>query len=627
MSKEYSSRKDALAILDQCGIMYKNDFKRLLTYDNQYKGLKDKKLIIEKELLKQGKKVNGKKTETIVAISPEGKEDYLYKGKNSYINVKDNKNYITASKMVKKCFYSEKEPSENVISNKIWPYLTQQKVKTLFAIAGVCTFPYEKPSFKYLWYQLSKNKKGHKLIIDEDYEDIEYENISEENKIKKLKNALNMGIYYTKNEVTDMFDYYSLDSDDAVKGLIFQGIFLSNKTCLIIFVASYGENKRIQYSTGPMSKLIDFLKNVINDPQDPITNVYRSIPCISESAEPSRYVQHGINALVFSIGDQLVYSMATGFKRGRQKDVDLVELNLQARAKGAKSKELLDVINTQFDRIFTVQSNDKGIQDLMYLTNMSIEDWHKQMSEMCESDSRFSKSTSQFPGLTPYVYDEYNAPAIYMPIHEIMFYAQVFREKEKYNKVAFIVDPKYPVEDSKESKKKKTKSHTIADTISHCVRKLDGLYFINTKGCGTGVIDEEVSEKEYFLYDGYGNKAGVKIVEDFLKKNHKQLKGNKDYVNINKKQNIPSSQRFYNNIAKGKMSVEAAIGDLNDYDNIKETEKKSNKQLNISVKNEIYEKFLSLKKARGTNNSDSSLAKELFIQALEYELKKIKSKQ
>ena len=611
---------DSLKVLDQIGCCYKEDYYLLLGTKptplyNQF--LKDG-LIEEREIRRQGALRTSNQTTTIVKITQ--------KGINVASEHSNDPIYLRTKFRNKNIFDYES-------LNQLWPHLTSQKIKIMYEAAGVATFPCDKPSLEYLFRNLNRGGGEYEEVVYKTYLDSSLEDLDPVDKQKELMQILEDGIYYDKQEFFRAANYVESKKSDTFKGIKWEGLFVSNKTCLLTFVSSYGKNKRIKLPYSQLQNLLTAVSRIFCDSK--ITEVKRSIGCISESTEQKNWYRHSINALLVGIGESLVYTTATCYTGGIRKNVigkdykELQRAKLDAVTRDPKklnsTHEFLDVTSRNFKSIFVVQDSNYGVDKLYYLTHNTIEDWHSQMISLFENDKRFELNGSVAMSQTPGIYKTKKSIAVYMPVHEIFYYDKVFSQiKNNYDSITFITDEK------------------MADTISHCCRMGSKIYFFTTDYDKDDklFIDKLLDYKKYYYYDEYGYVGGIKQFMDLAYENGYKLANNKEIYNLPKVFGVGKEgyREFFNDIYTGKINKEklweslhtgnsnkkeSFLIDLEEIeqpkpvrDNTKEKVDKNHKMISILLDEAHYQQLKVVMKKNGMK-SKARFAKSVLIPVIE----------
>ena len=533
----------AMRYLYLYGPCYKSDFTKLLepqgsrSFDRLASEIRRKTgsdAFIEREIEVEGAKRQAHQTATIVALSPAGINFYKDREEDRFYRL------------------TPRVPSFllNTIQLKkyLWPHLTFQKAMILYRKADVNTMCYEKPSLDYLVYNLSDNAPGFaKRPYDRFCLDRYYESIGPEQRKRKLEAFLETGAYYSKQEVTAFFRMIGKNYADNIRGIDWQGIFLSKSSMFITFVLSYGENKRMYVPSEYLGNLISKLKQNLAI----ITDVYRRIADIGDS-NGGRYDSR-ISAITIGIGSSHTCAEAMGNKYGRIRNRDMSLMESDARR-----YDIVDCTSKHFDRIYSIDDREQGIRMLNFLTHSTLESCHELELELFREDGRFSitKGSNLFPA----VYEPLGVRAIYLPVYDIKLMRMIALRARKNIPVVICTE------------------RTMMETISHCVhiesvedaekKRVPGLWFIETREEGDSIrLGELVDENSgvFSIYDNKGYIRGRKMIDDWYLKQGYRLKSEGEYIRLARlclpdregASDFEMRTRFYNAVARS--SVEQIL--------------------------------------------------------------------
>lgn len=507
---------EALRFLYMNGPCYKSDFYRLLgdsgriTYSRLQKRVEKEKGIkafLEREIEIEGTKRKADQTSTIVALSPQGATYYRDHEEPGFLKLPKAKESLFSTVQLKRVLY---------------PHLTNQKVFIMYCLAGVPCFPYEKPSLGYLAFNLNDDEFClKKASYSNNYLDRYYESLNAKDRKEELKEFLKAGAFYTRDEVMSYLKATEKGNADAIKGIGWQGLFLSDTNMFVNFVLSYGENKRAYIRSESLANLLTKLARKIAV----FTNVFRRIPELADySSYRTGIYENAIDAITIGIGPSHTYSEAMGNKRGRIKDRDLTQMTEKVR-----EFDILDCTSKRFKRIYSIDDRDQGIRMLNYITSHSLEEWKKESDELFAKDERFD--LDQRSQLYQTTYLPLSVRAIYLPVYEIKLLKKIADEARFKNLPIVIATRK-----------------EMMETLSHCVHIESvksasdgsikpGLWFIELKEGEEGTaLGELVDEKSgvYHIYSRKGYIAGRVQADSYLFFLGYQIEGKREYLKLAK---------------------------------------------------------------------------------------------
>jgi len=508
---------EAMRFLYMYGPCYKSDFYQLLgesgriTYGRlQQRVLKERgnEAFLERQIEVEGVKRQAGQTTTIVALSQQGETYYKDHEEPRFLKFPRAKESLFTTVQLKRVLY---------------PHLTNQKVFIMYCLAGVPCFPYEKPSLGYLSFNLSTDKFGiRKAPYSNSNLDRYYEGLNSSNRKEKLEEFLKAGAFYTKAEVTAYLKSTDKGSADSIKGVDWQGIFLSNTNLFVNFVLSYGENKRVYVRNESMTNLLTKLSRRITV----FTNVARRIPVLADASSSSRsgVYENAIDAITIGIGPSHTYSEAMGNKRGRIKGKDLTQMTEKAR-----EFDILDCTSKRFKRIYSIDDRDQGIRMLSYITSHSLEEWKEEGDRLFAEDGRFELDQKQ--RLYRATYLPLSVRALYLPVYEIKLLKRIADEARARNLPVLIAARK-----------------EMMETLSHCVHiesvqsgkdgsSQPGLWFIEPTEEGDNIVlGDLVDEKSgvFHIYNRNGYIAGRQMIDSCMASMGYKIASEKEYLELAK---------------------------------------------------------------------------------------------
>lgn len=172
-------------------------------------------------------------------------------------------------------------------------YLDHERAKAMFYANGVGVKPKDKPSLSALCYAIANEVYD---IIPLDDPRPPYLNMSGMTETD-FYNLFSRGFFYTKREVVNMLQSNIAFPQDLVNSSRISGLFISSERLHIVYVQpEKTENMfKITHADSMVKQLID----------EVIYNRYAG-----------NFNRYKTECIVFSDGDSLVWSMATGWKRG-----------------------------------------------------------------------------------------------------------------------------------------------------------------------------------------------------------------------------------------------------------------------------------------------------------------------
>ena len=160
----------------------------------------------------------------------------------------------------------------------------------------------------------------------------------------------------------------TLGKIDTVKGARLRGIFLSNKSCFVVYVSKKYDNKILRVNIKGEQNLKKDLEASIQY----FTNVMRRIPAFDkyttfkgDRTRTSIPFTNGVYALFFSDGDILAYSIATGYSKGKSNKRDIVKLNAKIEKTYLKNETenasvYLTAASDRFDKMYVIPTTVNG---------------------------------------------------------------------------------------------------------------------------------------------------------------------------------------------------------------------------------------------------------------------------
>ena len=529
----------ALRYLYLYGPCYKSDFTKLLdpqgprAYDRLSRQMAKERRddgFIEREIPVQGEKRQARQTATVVALSPAGEAFYKDHEESRFENLKPQvASFLKTTIQLKKYLY---------------PHLVDQKVTMLYKKADVSCFAYEKPSLGYLVYNLSGNKlRFPKQPYDRNYLDRYFESLGPDQKTAELKEFMESGAYYSKQEVISFLKIKDKNYTDDIKGLDWRGVFLSRYSLFVNYVLSFGENKRAYDFNETLGNLLQKLKNSLTI----ITDVTKTVYNVADS-NGGKYV-NDIAAVTIGIGSSHTYAEAMGNKHGRIKHRDMSLMESDERV-----YDVIDCTSSRFDRIYSIDDRELGVSMLNFITHYSLNSYHDLEVELFSEDERFRLVDGS--NLFPAVYDPLGVSAIYLPVYDIKILKMIADRAKKENYSVVIAARR-----------------EMMETISHCVhiesvndsveqKRVAGLWFVEVNETDDAItLGDFLDENSgvFNIYDERGYIKGRKMIDDYFLEKKQKLKSEGEYIKLAKLCDTPAKKsmsdfeircRFYNRIAR-----------------------------------------------------------------------------
>lgn len=180
--------------------------------------------------------------------------------------------------------------------NAVETYVDLCRAKVMLKFNGIAVHECSKPSMKDLVNCLSQ-----KEYVFTDWDNGEYPPYKTELSEKEKKEILSKGVFYSKREVTEWFKDYIAEGSDVIRMARFKGVVFNSRRIFMVYVQPYrtGTMFKLNYSDAIVKKNLEERLNI------EMARVYQ------------RHVK--VQALIVCNQDALVYSMATGWKKGMLK--------------------------------------------------------------------------------------------------------------------------------------------------------------------------------------------------------------------------------------------------------------------------------------------------------------------
>ena len=364
--------------------------------------------------------------------------------------------------------------------------LADSRIRIMMKLAGVPVFPAEKPSLAHLVNTMT----GHAMPSEDP---LEY--YREEWDADRCADLLTTGVYYTIEEYRAFLESIGQGESDVTYLARARGIFISDSTCLIVYIGKIGDNKLIAIRPAGEQRLIDTLVPLLR-----ITHVTRALPGMGITSV-NEYtgaisITGAVNgspyALIISDGDSLAYSTATGNPRGKVTGRDAAsETYAEKRNDSAVMQGgWLKGSTRLFTRVFVTPFTIPGVNQLGYLTSHAFEDWMDDMHALFEDNPAFVSNRSGRLYQYHLLKDDAKLPALYMPVFEACELYNLSKDKKF---VAVVTSP------------------DLYDAVARSLR-------MEVAFCNSETLEVE-DHDAVMIYDTFGYPAGIHAVEKDLEAN------------------------------------------------------------------------------------------------------------
>ena len=546
---------EVLKFLFQCDQIRRSDLNAFATtryyssYDNARKEIQ--------------KMVNEGYIEVVEYYSPKTKKtEPIYritnKGRNLIIEKEEDRYYLDSRRKFERIYGAT--PLENGAeeTEKVEKLLRKAGIYSMFAACGIPVFVHDKPSFDYFMDTLTggtnaEKKPGYKDGLT----------------LAECRDILKKGIFYTMKEMTDYANKLSDEVKDTITGTRAQGVFISNKSCYVVYAARKHNNKIMKTYNKSDKGLLNFLSVILFK----ATSVYRVIPELKGydsnfnlTGDRNQVFRNEPYALLISDGEMLSYATATGFAKGK-----ISERSLSIRKKAEEGKAvpkygdtdetgnkyplLLTADNQFYKKIYVVETNSTGLLSLGYLLQMSIEDQIKDGKRVM---LRNRKVFEEYPTAdNVYKIFEHTTgllrDVIYMPVFEAKEAAAAFKSG-----CAPVI----------------LTYSDLLNPIAHSIRK-DCAYY--------DIEEEKLFDKDCaFIYNECGEIAGEKMLDSFLNEQYLTFDKKKEGRDLPKRLGV-DRKAFYNSIARGETDVEEIAKEMNTKELVKDTSYRRKKKTHLTL--------------------------------------------
>lgn len=363
---------------------------------------------------------------------------------------------------------------------KLRTRLNDARMQLMFVSADIPVFPYEKPSLYHLCSKLNRMPMNYQAEFD--HKELYRDALS----VSECAQMLEKGIFYTLAEIRGFFNEDSPGASDTIMSSRIRGMFISKRTCLLVYIARRGENRIIRISKGAEERFRSLLRPLLR-----ITEVVRAVPELDRkylNEKTGAYViqeryMNDVYALIISDGDSMVCSTASGSPHGiiRNKDLHRETGKMQSFSWLTGDSEL-------YDRIFITPCTMNGISALCYLCDNDIESWVSGSKELFASSRDFTASENDpfYPADETGTGDR--VPAIFMPVFEAKELARIARTDHTVCILTY---------------------RDMFDAVARAARKEVILYDAETM--------ERAGRDAVTLYDSSGRVKGIGVIEDMLR--------------------------------------------------------------------------------------------------------------
>ena len=478
------------------------------------KKLLEEELVTTRKIPKEG---NAKQTKEAVLLTR--------KGKNTVVDLLNDEFLYKHYKEYGTEFHTS-------VASVLRLRLLDSRIKIMFSCANIPAYKNEKPSLPRLARTLGNNT----IRIDDEI-DSHYIQLPAPEDYRKF---LDNGVYYTVKEIREFLDAQSPGESDTTLRSRTRGVFISSDKCIVVYISPVGNNRIMRLSAEGERKFINKLKDILD-----VTYAKRNLPSLTKKELQSDGKYHyyenirqgDVYALMISDTDSMVYAMATGNRNGITRGDDMEEVQA-SRVKNARKKDKspkyvwLTGNRNLYRRVFVTPFTYNGTVCLDYLCHTKVEKWAETSAKIMSAipDITENKIDPIYPGTILRNYEK--VPAIFLPVFEVT----ELREISKSDKEVCVVT----YED-------------MANAIAHSIKKEAIYYDVETL--------KRIEPESVMIYDENGREKGRAILESYLSANNIECK-KKEYFDLPEKFNMTYTE-FYNAIAKGIVTPEAAASGMN----------------------------------------------------------------
>lgn len=458
-------------------------------------------------------------TDTVLSLTRKGKAVVLDTEKDDY--------YLRILRSQRRKFFTEKAEGTQTEPERIDRLLTDNGILAMFAANDIPVFQHEKPSLFYLKEVLSNNP----IVKTEGYLD----NLAK----NECQAFLDKGIYYSESEILEYANKLSENLSDTISGTRIRGVFVSTLSCFAVFVSRKFDNKILRVNIKGEKGLINALKSF-----DTFTKVFREIPEFNEydvsAVTGNMHIKTRFfnepYALIFSDGEMLAYSTATGNSKGLVKKVDIAlstekrERILSLKPSGdnsSKASTYLTAASSLYSKIYVIPTNINGMYSLKYLLSNPLEDYRSDGIEIMKKSKEFDYDKNSL-GIFPYrkSIDGVMYDVTYIPVFEAKALYEI--SKASHNPVIITYAD-------------------LLNPIAHSIRK-ESRYF---DAASLQFFDKDA----VLIYDEYGHIKGENMLDSFLKIEGLTFNKREERFNLPRRYGLGYIE-FYNSVARGEIKLE-----------------------------------------------------------------------
>ena len=301
--------------------------------------------------------------------------------------------------------------------------LNDNRIIAMMMMANVTALPHDKPTL----YRLAAGCGA--ILPERETTDDDYyaDHMSDE----ECKALMVKGVYYTIAEVRAFLNELGQTNEaDVVLSSKARGLFISDTTAYIVYMAQPGDNKIIAERAYGEQRLLESLKTVFA-----VTQVGRQIKAlpryrINERTNERRVIGYALSepyALIISDGDAMVYNTANGGPHGKP----AANSKINAMQANQGSVRYINGAGPLYRRVFVAPHTSNGISILDYITHASAEDWLRANSDVISAinGSTPSPGGAMYPFTVPD--GGTTIPAIYMPAYECCEMYQIAKAQKR----------------------------------------------------------------------------------------------------------------------------------------------------------------------------------------------------
>lgn len=301
--------------------------------------------------------------------------------------------------------------------------LNDNRIMAMMMLAEVTVLPHDKPTL----YRLVEGCGGMLPKREPSADDYYADHMSDD----ECRALISAGVYYTNAELRAFLDALGQgDEADVIRASKVRGIFVSDTTAYVVYMAQPGDNKIIATRAFAEQRLLESLKAILS-----VTHVGRQIKAlprysINERTNERRVTGYALGepyALIISDGDAMVYNTANGGPHGKP----AANGKTNAMQINPGSVRYINGSSSMYKRIFVAPHTSNGISILSYITHASVEDWLQASTEVIGGIHGSAPS----PGSAMYPYtiecDDGAVSAIYMPAYECCELYQIAKRQKR----------------------------------------------------------------------------------------------------------------------------------------------------------------------------------------------------